>query len=429
MATTFMLQIARFSKKVPSSNEVVPKVVGKAMTEEINQLLKTAIQAAKAGERKKAHQLLLQIVEQDEKNEMAWLWLSGTVKTNEDRQICLENVLAINPDNEMAKKGLKKLGVPIPQAAPPVAEEPGWEHPQYDLLLPEAKDPHAPKFQDAWSSSADLCAYCAQPVQRSDRRCPKCKRAMVGKEPVFPQRSKYLTVWVILRSISHFFGLLGIFFFGISLSELPPEIPFSVPVFWIVAFITWLMQIGFTAALFFRQVWAYWITILGLLLMVVWVVAAAFSSFSIPVPAANVSGLSTLFSFICIAPFIILQLLYAYMIIMAGGDFKKVTRWRVAAADERIKDPLVLDKAGKLFAQRGMWATAVLYWQRAVGRSPGNVAILQRLADGYARLGFPERSLDALQQAQEKTLDPHTRQQLAKQIESLSQKVGQTAVG
>ena len=32
---------------------------------EINQLLKTAIQAAKAGEREKAHQLLMQIVEED----------------------------------------------------------------------------------------------------------------------------------------------------------------------------------------------------------------------------------------------------------------------------------------------------------------------------------------------------------------------------
>jgi hypothetical protein len=50
------------------------------------------------------------------------------------------------------------------------------------------------------------------------------------------------------------------------------------------------------------------------------------------------------------------------------------------------------------------------------------VAILRRLADGYARLGFAERSLDTLRQAQEKTLDPNTHQLLTRQIELMSRK-------
>lgn len=390
---------------------------------ESDQLLRSAIQAAKAGEREKAHQLLIQIVEQDEKNETAWLWLSGTVKTKEDRQICLENVLAINPDNEIAKKGLKKLGVIPPPAPPPTEEEKPevWDQPVYDVVLPEATDPHKPKFQDAWSSSADLCAYCAQPVQRSDRRCPNCKRLMVVKEPVFPNRSKYLIIWVALRSINHLFALLGLLLLGASLFAVLPELPPLERYYLISIVVGQLLSIGFTVALFLRQVWAYWLAIAGLILMVLAIVALAF--LSIPVPATNVGGGSSLLGFICIAPFIIIELLYVYMVIMAGGDFKRVKRWRIAVADERIKDPLVLDKAGKLFAQRGMWATAVLYWQRAVGRAPGNVAILRRLADGYARLGFPERSLDTLRQAQEKTLDPKTRQALTKQIELMSQKI------
>jgi len=69
-----------------------------------------------------------------------------------------------------------------------------------------------------------------------------------------------------------------------------------------------------------------------------------------------------------------------------------------------------------------MWTTAVLYWQRAVGRSPGNVAILRRLADGYARLGFAERSLDTLRQARDKTLDPDTKAVLTRQIELMNEK-------
>lgn len=394
---------------------------------ESDQLLKIAIQAAKAGEREKAHQILMKIVEQDEKNETAWLWLSGTVKTREDRQICLENVLAINPHNEIAKKGLKKLGVDLPPALSPVEEEEPevWDQPVYDVVLPEANDPHKPKFQDVWSSAANLCAYCAQPVQRSDKRCPNCKRTMVGKEPVFPNRSKYLIIWVALRSINHLFSLLGLLLFGASLYTILPELTPLERYYLIGVVLGQIISIGFTVALFLRQVWAYWLAIAGLILTVLATVGLAF--LSIPAPTPNIGGASSLLAFICVAPFIILQILYVYMVIMAGGDFKREKRWRIAAVDDRIKDALVLDKAGKLFAQRGMWATAVLYWQRAVGRAPGNVAILRRLADGYARLGFPERSLDTLHQAQEKTLDPKTRQTLTKQIALISQKIERRA--
>ncbi len=397
---------------------------------ESDQLLKSAIQAAKAGEREKAHQLLMKIVEQDEKNETAWLWLSGTVKTKEDRQICLENVLAINPDNEIAKKGLKKLGVIPPPAPPPTEEEKpeAWDQPVYDVVLPEATDPRKPKFQDAWSSSADLCAYCAQPVQRSDRRCPKCKRKMVGKEPVFPNRTQYLQNWIVFRSIGHILFLLAI----VSLYFVIAEFAYSGLIVWedfkIIRGALWIIlavglpiPIGFTVALYFRQIWAYWLVMLGIILIIIATIASAI--WSPPVPLTGLLPtwqivLSSLF-------YIVYHILNVYFAVMGGGDFKRVKRWRIAVADERVKDPLVLDKAGKLFAQRGMWATAVLYWQRAVGRSPGNIAILRRLADGYARLGFPERSLDTLRQAQEKTLDPKTRQTLSKQIELMNQKMVQ----
>lgn len=248
---------------------------------------------------------------------------------------------------------------------------------------------------------------------------------MIGKEPVFPNRSKYLIIWVALRSISHLFALLGLLLTGASLFAMLPELTSFQRYYLLAIVFGQIISIGFTVALFLRQVWAYWLAIAGIILMVLAVVGLAF--LSIPLPAMSQSSGSSLLGFICLAPFILIEFLYIYMVIMAGGDFKRVKRWRIAVADDRIKDPLVLDKAGKLFAQRGMWGTAVLYWQRAVGRSPGNIAILRRLADGYARLGFPERSLDTLQQAKEKTLDPKTRDALAKQIDLLGQKMAPPA--
>ena len=60
-------------------------------------LSKRGITALNTGRKAEARSLLMQVVQQDEHNEMAWLWLSGAMDTDKDRRICLENVLAINP--------------------------------------------------------------------------------------------------------------------------------------------------------------------------------------------------------------------------------------------------------------------------------------------------------------------------------------------
>ena len=75
----------------------------------IDDLLKQGIAALNAGRKEEAHDLLLQVVQQDERNEMGWLWLSGVVETDDDRRTCLGNVLAINPNNSVARRGLESL--------------------------------------------------------------------------------------------------------------------------------------------------------------------------------------------------------------------------------------------------------------------------------------------------------------------------------
>jgi hypothetical protein len=91
-----------------------------------SELLKQGIAACKAGRKAEARALLERVIEQDEHNEAAWLWLSGAVETDEDRQICLENVLTINPDNEVARRGLAHLAqaAPKPKMAQPAAPPP-----------------------------------------------------------------------------------------------------------------------------------------------------------------------------------------------------------------------------------------------------------------------------------------------------------------
>src|SRR5262245_34828107 len=78
-------------------------------TAEINRLLQAGIQAAKAGQQEQAQEFFLQVVEQDEENIQGWLWLSGVLTSLEERRTCLENVLALDPNNAMAQKGLALL--------------------------------------------------------------------------------------------------------------------------------------------------------------------------------------------------------------------------------------------------------------------------------------------------------------------------------
>ena len=70
-------------------------------------LLRAGISAAKAGHREHARALLMEVVERDEGNAKAWLWLSGVVDSLDDREVCLENVLTLDPDNDAAQCGLE----------------------------------------------------------------------------------------------------------------------------------------------------------------------------------------------------------------------------------------------------------------------------------------------------------------------------------
>jgi len=84
-------------------------------------LLRHAIEMARAGKRDAARDTFLRVVDDDPRNELAWMWLAGLVDTLEDKIIACENVLTINPSNEKARNylaSLKSRRLPtVPQAA------------------------------------------------------------------------------------------------------------------------------------------------------------------------------------------------------------------------------------------------------------------------------------------------------------------------
>src|SRR5215213_1816312 len=96
-------------------------------------LLQQGIIAAQAGKREESRALLMQLVEADERNEQAWLWLAGVVDAPEDIRTCLQNVLDLNPANQQAQQGLAWLErryespAPAPEPAFPAPSPPARE--------------------------------------------------------------------------------------------------------------------------------------------------------------------------------------------------------------------------------------------------------------------------------------------------------------
>ncbi len=84
-------------------------MVTNMMDRETDRLLHDGKAAMKRGDRVMARTLLTQAVERDPHNEEAWMWLSGVVADANEQQICLENVLVINPHNGQARKGLEYI--------------------------------------------------------------------------------------------------------------------------------------------------------------------------------------------------------------------------------------------------------------------------------------------------------------------------------
>ena len=156
------------------------------MSANVEGLLREGMNAIKAGRKDEGKALLLKAVELDQYNSEAWLWLSGTMESLDDQRTCLENVLAIDPNNERAKQGVEYLskqtskpasafspssptplvsraatttsvewGAPEPTSAAPM---PTWAQ------APTAKEPTEEDL-DAWVSTLNLPT--AAPVKPS----------------------------------------------------------------------------------------------------------------------------------------------------------------------------------------------------------------------------------------------------------------------
>ncbi len=72
-------------------------------------LLREAVASVKKGERAVARTLLREIIHDDPRNPQAWLWMAGVADSVAEVTHCLEKVLEVEPDNQMANERLSML--------------------------------------------------------------------------------------------------------------------------------------------------------------------------------------------------------------------------------------------------------------------------------------------------------------------------------
>jgi hypothetical protein len=81
-----------------------------------DQILQLGIDEARNGNREAARNLFELLTRQEPGNAQGWLWLAGVADGTDQRREALQHVLALDPENEMARKGLQAMGVATPTA-------------------------------------------------------------------------------------------------------------------------------------------------------------------------------------------------------------------------------------------------------------------------------------------------------------------------
>lgn len=378
---------------------------------EVEQWLEAGITAVKNKDQAAARSLLMQVLEVDEENEAAWLWLSSVMEDEAARRTCLENVLTLNPDNAAAQRALSALDRPAPM---PAIEPAVIQIQQHET------------FEDVWSRNVPLCGYCAAQVEPEQNRCLHCHHHLLTTTYQYPNASSNLALyWFSLVIVAVTFLVQ----MGYS-SVLQPN-PLTV----ITGILMVLLLVGTAVALNFRQFWANWLAIALLILIVILGMATLFMT-----PDLSALGFNHLDPAIrgVFEPLtsntwkvikgsqILMAALALFFAFLAAPDFERIRYRQIATVTKGLRFASEYHTAAQRLAKVGLWATAVLNWQRATALEPTRITYQRSLGEAYARLGFYERSLDVLRTARRMAAHPDVQTELEAIIQKIEQQSSPT---
>jgi tetratricopeptide (TPR) repeat protein len=365
----------------------------------LDALLQEGVAAVRAGQSERGRACLLRVVAADERNVQAWYWLSRVAESAEEREICLENVLSLDPGHTAVQAELAALRRRVASLPPTEAVE-----------VAVARTP-----EEQWVSEAAveplLCPYCGVETDAADRQCGACGRDLYIRKPKSKDHSIYSLglviawfalanhVWLALTAYYIFSGLsaaaeaslgtrrtlatLGQLL-GLERGEMPLlDLPLTSVL--LVGAAIFVLSLVIAWGLYRRIRFFYWLTVALVLLYPLLIVYQLVTAETVPLLGLAIEGL-----------FFLLTVSFTFM---AYDEFAWVEQRLDAGVDKDVDSHSALYTRGREHADRGLWAKAAAHWARAVVLSPGHPDYRTALALAYINLDRRQQALEHLDEA------------------------------
>lgn len=359
-----------------------------ASASELAAWLQAGIAAVQRGERAAGRALLLRVVEQDEHNEPAWLWLSQAVDDPADVRVALENVLAVNPANAQAQARLRELDAgPLDQ----------WQ-----ALLPATGVEPDDGLDDPLQ-----CPACGRPTAETDHRCPACGQTLF----VRVQRSHDSAFLQFGRLVLGILTGLALVQVGLPLMALDTlrrggqgalHMLAEVPATGLV--LGRLLTLGVDGTVGLAALMGLRLGLLALMLLGLfqrWTIA--FYSAVVILIADILLNVAVLVGGWLGAGLAVLNLGLAlaglYLVGASYQEFSVTWERLLTRPDQQARSAAAFNRLGHDYGRAGLWALAVAQWRKAVGLAPKEAAYYKHLGLGYARIRRYDRSLRTLEEA------------------------------
>jgi len=349
-------------------------------------------------------------------------------------------VLALDPENEAAQRGLAEVRAQI-EATPEIEPESALPHLEVEPA-PETKI--AFDFSDTELADPFLCVYCAHRTGEDDRQCPHCQRSLYRTFYDHEQPRWIWTAWML--SIAEAIYIVGsllvlaailssalnivkyngrtvdvvdifLVYFGQKaavspqaqaaiLATLPREqfylrlgfvvldvvVAFGLLTRKRIFYILYIATLAIAAALLFTSV------TLNPRTFVASGAAATPLEGILQVALNEALGVWLKVSIGIAGFFLLIKTALAFAM---NDDFDTTTERLWCVIDATVHNPTGAFIRAKAYMKREMWTLAALYLQRAVSLQPSNADYYLGLAECYARLGRYQPSLHLLDQAQQ----------------------------
>lgn len=402
-----------------------------SLTETLNQ----GIAAAQANNKQEARRLLKEVVAADETQVVAWLWLYKVVDSLEEKAICLENVLMLEPDNEYAQERLARVKTQqeslftSPYAAGEEEPPPSVITEPPDIPI-TAEYPHKDEFDNEL-----LCPYCLALTERQDRRCPSCHHSLIISKRVRDERTVWLWRGFFLQLGVSFF----IFAFGAGYMTLIGKLNgITTPVPYLPLYFG--QSIGqpgrlVETMLSIFPLWLFWgiiaASLYSFILVILLYARVPYGNvlYLITATATAMMGLVMLifynntwagFGVAIVA--IVLGLTQLAITFNLWNDFTFKERRLILRLDRGVKNAHSMMISGRKYSQLGMWGLAVIHLRGAVGRKPENSTYHLALITAYIKVKRYDLAQQSLDYAAQLSFDSPEFSRLQQQVTSLRQR-------